>query len=144
MKLFFYVLIVVGISISCTKTKNHDASVQSESSIDYPGIIEKVRNKSITTTYTTGMILDSLARDGIVSWQVFQPEEYKNDSDIVGVEGTSKSKFVTTTLSYKMVYLYQISTQKVIFYTGSMNESPMSEYEFIVNWEQMKQMRQLF
>jgi hypothetical protein len=139
MKLFSYAIIIATLFAGCSNANKQNTSGSSgkgEQSVDQQEIILKVKNKSITEEFTAGQVIDSLAgADGMASWQLFKPGEYKNDPNIIGVAGSAESKTFGGSLSFKIFYLYQFSTQKVIFYAGYLNGNPIEEYEFVINYK---------
>jgi len=138
MKLFFNTLIITVMFFSCSNSQNKQESTQNEKT-NQQAIINKVKEHVILESITAGLVIDSLAGDnGIASWQVFNPKAYQNDDDIVGVVGSTESNIMGGKLTFKIVYLYQISSGKVIYYTGYMNDKEINEIEFVTSLEQKK------
>ncbi|MGF7141476.1 hypothetical protein [Roseimarinus sediminis] len=142
MKLFFYTLVIAFSFFSCNdQQKNPQVSEngKEESATNQQAIIEKVKNHPITSSITAGQLIDSLAgNNGITSWQFFNPQEYQNDDNVLGVVGSTKSPMYGSNITFKIAYIYQISSGKIVYYAGFMNEEQINEIEFIVSLEQKK------
>lgn len=141
MKLFFYIFTATILCSSCgNKTQKETKTTQHKSpEIDRQEIIEKVKKHPITSSITAGEVIEGLAgEEGIASWQFFQPQEYVNNNDMLGIVGSTESNLFGTNLSFRIAYLYQISSGKIVYYAGFMNEQAIDEIEFISSLEQKK------
>jgi len=100
---------------SCSNSQNKQEATQNEKTSQQK-IINNVKNHLILESITAGQVIDSLAGDdGITSWQLFTPNEYQNDDNIVGVIGSTESNMFGGTFTFKIAYLYQISSSKIIY-----------------------------
>jgi hypothetical protein len=147
MKLLFFVLLAVTLSVSCktnTKQELDNQSSEKQTGISQAEIISHVKNRPITNEITVGQMIDLLAgSDGIASWQISEFKEYANDKDIVGVVGSTQSDLFGSTLIIKVAYIYQLSTKKVIYHKGFMNNKGIKEYELISMYEEKKMLDSL-
>ena len=152
--IYLFAILIVCYSCNSPKQTKQENTVQQQTVQDAPkdspqssvskekAVIQQVKNHRISKSFTAGQVLDSLAApDGIVSWQTFTPEDYQNDSDIIGIVGSCEISLYMNTISYKLAYLYQYSTKKIMFYVGFRGEEQISEFDFITNYHQKKMLK---
>ncbi len=100
-------------------------------------IIEHVKNHHLTDSLTVKCIIEALAGEGLISWQLFRPLKYINDENIIGVQASAESTDFIAKRSYTLQYIYHLEKKKVFFYSGFIDGEVAPEIKFIVEMEQI-------